>query len=202
MNLRWFLKKRHGGNMLSEVKFSSKILNIERNCKNSPIDIYNTFKMIDDETWSSLLLDCPSNLPNIQKTLPKLPSEEIQKKWNGELASKIRKRSLGFYQSLKNDFIKYNQKNFNSLKILDFGCGWGRTIRFFLKDIPSNNIYGVDPDEKIIGPIIFYILLRKRTNTICEFAIHRGMNLLRKKGKRIFFEFSYKIFPNVFYFFF
>ena len=31
-----------------------------------------------------------------------------------------------------------------SSRILDFGVGWGRIARFFLRDVPIENIYGVD----------------------------------------------------------
>jgi SAM-dependent methyltransferase len=34
--------------------------------------------------------------------------------------------------------------------ILDFGCGWGRTIRFFLKDVRPEKLTGVDHLEEAI----------------------------------------------------
>jgi ubiquinone/menaquinone biosynthesis C-methylase UbiE len=33
---------------------------------------------------------------------------------------------------------------------LDFGCGWGRITRFFVKDIEKGQLYGVDPLAEII----------------------------------------------------
>lgn len=38
-----------------------------------------------------------------------------------------------------------------SPRLLDFGCGWGRHIRVFLKDFPAPNITGVDIDPDNIG---------------------------------------------------
>jgi predicted RNA methylase len=35
-------------------------------------------------------------------------------------------------------------------RILDFGCGWGRILRFFLKDVPAKNLIGVDVDPEVI----------------------------------------------------
>ena len=34
--------------------------------------------------------------------------------------------------------------------LLDFGCGWGRVTRFFLKDVAPGNLMGVDIDERAI----------------------------------------------------
>jgi SAM-dependent methyltransferase len=34
--------------------------------------------------------------------------------------------------------------------VLDFGCGWGRIIRFFLRDVPHWRMMGVDPSAEAI----------------------------------------------------
>ncbi|MBP8250980.1 MAG: class I SAM-dependent methyltransferase, partial [Herpetosiphon sp.] len=34
--------------------------------------------------------------------------------------------------------------------VLDYGCGWGRIIRFFLKDIDPNNLHGIDCMPEVI----------------------------------------------------
>jgi SAM-dependent methyltransferase len=38
-----------------------------------------------------------------------------------------------------------------SHRILDFGCGWGRVTRFFLRDIAPENLVGIDVDEEAIA---------------------------------------------------
>ena len=35
--------------------------------------------------------------------------------------------------------------------ILDFGCGWGRILRFFLKDLDQKYIHGVDVEPSAIA---------------------------------------------------
>ena len=35
----------------------------------------------------------------------------------------------------------------SSSRVLDFGCGFGRVIRFFLKDVAPENLFGIDVDE-------------------------------------------------------
>jgi len=34
--------------------------------------------------------------------------------------------------------------------VLDFGCGWGRIIRFFLKDIDPARLHGTDVFEEMV----------------------------------------------------
>lgn len=56
--------------------------------------------------------------------------------------------------------LKFRDIVLNSIKplksdstLLDFGCGWGRHIRTFLKDFRCENIYAVDIDPSNIGLI-------------------------------------------------
>jgi hypothetical protein len=35
-------------------------------------------------------------------------------------------------------------------RLLDFGCGWGRFIRFFLKDVLAEGLVGVDVDPEVV----------------------------------------------------
>jgi SAM-dependent methyltransferase len=37
-----------------------------------------------------------------------------------------------------------------TIAIMDFGCGWGRIIRFFLKDVDPSRLFGVDSVEEMI----------------------------------------------------
>jgi SAM-dependent methyltransferase len=47
-------------------------------------------------------------------------------------------------------------------RVLDFGCGWGRVIRFFLKEIEPDNLYGIDINERAIAAC-------QATNRWCRF---------------------------------
>jgi SAM-dependent methyltransferase len=37
-----------------------------------------------------------------------------------------------------------------STRVLDFGCGWGRMLRCYLRDVSARNLHGVDVDEKMV----------------------------------------------------
>jgi hypothetical protein len=53
-----------------------------------------------------------------------------------------------FYQVCKK---QQGASIFSSNNILDFGFGWGRIIHFFLKEVNSTNIYGINWDEQIVN---------------------------------------------------
>ena len=38
-----------------------------------------------------------------------------------------------------------------STRVLDFGCGWGRMLRFFLNRVDSQNLYGVDVRDESVA---------------------------------------------------
>jgi SAM-dependent methyltransferase len=48
--------------------------------------------------------------------------------------------------------------------VLDFGCGWGRIIRFFLKDVEPEKLSGVDHSEEAIRAC-------QETNKWCKFTL-------------------------------
>ena len=62
-------------------------------------------------------------------------------------------------QSLLNspNIGEQNSKQQHNYKLLDFGCGWGRITRMWLRVIPGENIYGVDPMEDMINLCKEYI---------------------------------------------
>jgi trans-aconitate methyltransferase len=42
------------------------------------------------------------------------------------------------------------KKPFDLCSVLDYGCGWGNVIRYFMKDVPLRNLHACDPHKGII----------------------------------------------------
>jgi len=77
--------------------------------------------------------------------LPNFPEERLQNLTIKDGASESMLRGANkLYQHVKSACSDLNQPVNADTKILDFGCGWGRIVRFFLKEIDINNIYGVE----------------------------------------------------------
>ena len=55
------------------------------------------------------------------------------------------------WQEAKAYFNGLSARPLNECDVLDFGCGWGRYTRLFLKDTPPDRIVGVDVDPEFVA---------------------------------------------------
>lgn len=102
--------------------------------KNTPKSHFSNYS---DEEWLNLLAN-----PN--KSIPPLPPEEIQVRFCGRSGLLAMEQAMAFYKVIR-DFCKEDGKTIDSMNgILEFGCGWGRITRCFLRDIRPESIYACD----------------------------------------------------------
>jgi SAM-dependent methyltransferase len=99
-------------------------------------------KDLSDSAWTSLALS------GIE--LPPMPPEEIQRNWCGNSGLGLAVQSAEFYTLVKQTYSLYSHAPFSEARILDFGCGWGRLARLFMKDLNPEQIHGCDPDGQIL----------------------------------------------------
>ncbi|MGM0876128.1 MAG: class I SAM-dependent methyltransferase [Bacillota bacterium] len=83
--------------------------------------------------------------------MPGLPDENIQKQFVGNANEIALRGGFKFYQCVKRYAKVLGRPLGKDSKVLDFGCGWGRIIRFFFKDVADQNLLGVDVDPKMIS---------------------------------------------------
>jgi SAM-dependent methyltransferase len=99
-----------------------------------PLDVFGYLHLLDEEVYS-----------NIKKFLPTMATKEVQLAWTGASDRTLLLQSLSFVKTVVNFYEKMAASDLQKAKFLDFGCGWGRLLRMFLKYIPESNIFGVDP---------------------------------------------------------
>lgn len=98
----------------------------------------------------------------LREVLPGMPEERVQLQLNGLSGDTALRDALEIYKLFKRIYEK-NAGNLSACKnILDFGVGWGRVIRFFLKDLEPQKIWGIDHYDKVIE-------ICKQTNKWCNF---------------------------------
>ena len=101
---------------------------------------------VDFDEWFELVgssyLSPPVNYNG--KKLPSFPSDTIQANTTGQSGVVTLKEAFVFYKDCITKFESFGKPVTESSKILDFGVGWGRIARFFLRDVPLGNIYGID----------------------------------------------------------
>lgn len=82
--------------------------------------------------------------------LPDFPSDEIQRNTTGQAGVDTLKEAFIFYQDCAEVFAKIGASLNEESTLLDFGIGWGRIARFFLRDVPLKNIYGLDVTSSFV----------------------------------------------------
>lgn len=75
--------------------------------------------------------------------LPEFPSPAMQADFTGQHGSVGMEGASVLYRLIHTNFAPEIAER--PLRILDFGCGWGRLLYFFLRDTPGKRLYGVDP---------------------------------------------------------
>lgn len=78
------------------------------------------------------------------KELPGFPSDDLQVNTTGNAGVATLKEAFVFYQDCVETFENLGSPINHEHSLLDFGVGWGRIARFFLRDLPLENIYGLD----------------------------------------------------------
>jgi SAM-dependent methyltransferase len=104
----------------------------------------------DDELWMILLWKQYDNFPAIRAALPDFPEPEFQEHWVGGSGMRLARETCGFYRTVKHAMKLHGGSSLSDATLLDFGCGWGRHLRFFAKDVPPNRLYGCDSNKFVL----------------------------------------------------
>ena len=114
-------------------------------------DFHSAVAHFSDEAWLDVLLRSVGTQLVAGVPLPGFPPEQLQRDFVGSAGEHTLLEAYAFYRAVKASCMKAGTPVRTESKILDFGCGWGRMIRFFSKDVLGDNLFGVDVDVKVIG---------------------------------------------------
>lgn len=109
---------------------------------------FSKFKNLRDTEWERMWLESVKS-PERHPTLPNLPDAALQKRLHGTANEVAMRGALKFRKFIKSELKKV--ESWEDLRLLDFGCGWGRHLCVFLKDIRTENLYGTDVDEDVVS---------------------------------------------------
>lgn len=104
---------------------------------------------MSDSEWFEVLLKSLDRSVVDGIEMAGFPPEELQRQFVGMSGPQALNEAFNFYSEIKRYAGKLAQKLGRDSRILDFGCGWGRIIRFFLKDVTADNLYGIDVDSEM-----------------------------------------------------
>ncbi|WP_293336579.1 methyltransferase domain-containing protein [Microcoleus sp. CAWBG58] len=144
---------------LKQIKTATEGDKIKPNdVKNQPSITYKTSNdsileyasRLSDREWFEVIIKSVDNRFADGIELPGFPPDEIQRNTVGSSGKHALGEGFNFYSEIKRYVANLGQPLTTDSKILDFGCGWGRMIRFFLKDIVPDNLYGIDVNSEMI----------------------------------------------------
>jgi SAM-dependent methyltransferase len=122
---------------------------LDARCRGEDVD-YAWFRGLDDDLWTILLSKEYSLYPDLRRALPDLPDRKVQEMWNGRSGIELAAQSARFYRKLKDLHGRHGSVPLSSAAVLDFGCGWGRLMRFLARDVGPGRLCGCDPYPGIL----------------------------------------------------
>jgi SAM-dependent methyltransferase len=151
----------------------------------SPVEVFSS---LSDEAWFWMLSEGRRQFPEVASYLPGMPAEELQAEFTGSTGDQTMREGFSFYRQCVTAYKQYTRQPLR--RVLDFGCGWGRVIRFFLKDVEPNNLYGLDHSERAIEAC-------RATNHWCQFLLTATFPPTALKAKSFDLIYAYSVFSHL-----
>jgi SAM-dependent methyltransferase len=108
------------------------------------------FAGISDGFWFWLCTEGCRTIPSLKTLLPSMPPDDVQLLFTGDKGVPVLRDGFSAYALFRDLYEGHVGPIADTEAIMDFGCGWGRIIRFFLKDVDPSRLFGVDPVEEMI----------------------------------------------------
>lgn len=107
-------------------------------------DLPPAIRALDDRAWLDLLLKSVVSRDVAGTSFPGFPDADTQRSFVGADGAATLHEAFSFYTHLKNRTAALGKPLAHGTNFLDFGCGWGRFLRFFWKDVGADALHGCD----------------------------------------------------------
>jgi len=131
--------------------YLKEINNMDKSGKLSKNTVFELFNKKNDEFWFWIFSRGYFKNSVLREIIPVIPPEEIQLQYTGKSGDETINEAFFYYSFIKKSLEEMEYPLRPDSKVLDFGCGWGRIIRFFMKDVYLKNLYGTDCDETVVN---------------------------------------------------
>lgn len=112
---------------------------------------HEDIKTLDLDAWIAALKRSVSERVQDGRGFPDFPSAEVQRQFVGSAYEDALDEAGKFYAFAQESMGDKAYKRSTGQGYLDFGSGWGRIGRFFLRDFSSENMVGVDIDPDMVA---------------------------------------------------
>lgn len=103
-----------------------------------------------DKKWLKMLIRSISSPVVDGIEFPRFPPEELQTTFVGSANESALREAYAFYVFVKAAARAVAKPLRPDSRFLDFGCGWGRYLRFFWRDVDEANLYGCDVNQAVV----------------------------------------------------
>ncbi len=143
-----------------------------------------------DDEWFALLDESTSGASVGGLPMPTFPPADVQTAIHGT----ANEMSLPEAILLYGEVIRYadvaGRPVSSERTLLDFGTGWGRMLRPFMKDIPGSKIYGCEPNPE-------RVVLARQCNPYVNFVQSDYLPPLQLRTASIDFVIAYSVFSHL-----
>jgi SAM-dependent methyltransferase len=118
--------------------------------KDSRLLAHEDLRSVDTAAWISRLKRSVAERVQDGLVFPDFPSPEIQRQFVGSTYEDALDEAGAFYGFAQESMGDRAYKQSPGKDYLDFGCGWGRIGRFFLRDFQAPDMVGIDIDPGMV----------------------------------------------------
>lgn len=80
-----------------------------------------------------------------------MPDEKLQTSTVGRSGETILRDAFMFYKFTRKMLTEHGNGLTAGTTVMDFGCAWGRIIRFWLRDIKPENLFGFEVQDRLLS---------------------------------------------------
>lgn len=108
------------------------------------------FRLVSDADWFRLLAVSVTQPMIAGVEFPRFPPADLQEQFVGQSGVDSLRSAYSFYVFVKTQMRSLGNPLGRDSRFLDFGCGWGRFLRFFWKDLDDGNLFGCDTNAMAV----------------------------------------------------